>query len=357
MRRNPPNTIAIDQVQRLFLGLSGASLQPEELMAEALIPPAFLRVPDARVPADRFAALIRILVRRTRDELFLRGQHRVRPGTFAQACRIMVQARTLGLSVRDGARFLATSMPDVSPRLDVRGGTARIVLREASAWTPALGYTQATVLLFGHGVLSWLIGRRLPLVHLSFRYGAGNSSREFRELFRAPIDFDSKFASMSFDAKWLDLSVVQTRETADRFIKETPGNLVLGFRDRSSLAERTRRNLSAHLPARSLTLEEVAESVGLTPSNFRRKLQAEGDSFQDIKDELRRDLAIQYLGRSDLSLNQVAELLGFSEPSTFNRAFKAWTGMAPGAYRLSECLPTARERGAISQDGVRSFGK
>jgi AraC-like DNA-binding protein len=62
-------------------------------------------------------------------------------------------------------------------------------------------------------------------------------------------------------------------------------------------------------------------------------LHEEGQGYQQLKDDLRRDAAIEYLARPDLTLVQIATRLGFSEPSTFHRAFKKWTGVAPGEYR------------------------
>ncbi|HEX8886167.1 MAG TPA: helix-turn-helix transcriptional regulator, partial [Noviherbaspirillum sp.] len=72
-----------------------------------------------------------------------------------------------------------------------------------------------------------------------------------------------------------------------------------------------------------------------------RRLQDEGQGFQAIKDDLRRDIAIEYLARPDLTLIEIANLLGFSEPSTFHRAFKKWTGVAPGEYRLTRLQAAA----------------
>ena len=69
---------------------------------------------------------------------------------------------------------------------------------------------------------------------------------------------------------------------------------------------------------------------------LRRHLREEGSSFQELKDHLRRDLAIYHLGRDELAIQDIAEQLGFSEPSAFHRAFKKWTGLTPGAYRAQE---------------------
>jgi AraC-like DNA-binding protein len=81
------------------------------------------------------------------------------------------------------------------------------------------------------------------------------------------------------------------------------------------------------------SLEEMAQTLRLTPQTLRRRLRDEGRGYQSIKDGLRRDAAIALLEHTDLPLQQVALRVGFSEPSTFHRAFKKWTGVAPGEYR------------------------
>ena len=70
-----------------------------------------------------------------------------------------------------------------------------------------------------------------------------------------------------------------------------------------------------------------------TPATVRRRLQEEGASYQSIKDQLRRDLAISYLSHSTRSVMDIALELGFSERSAFHRAFRKWTGASPGEFR------------------------
>ena len=80
----------------------------------------------------------------------------------------------------------------------------------------------------------------------------------------------------------------------------------------------------------------MARQLNTSPQTLRRRLHEQGTSFQELKDQLRRDLAIYHLGRRELPIQEIAEQLGFSEPSAFHRAFKKWTGLTPGAYRAQE---------------------
>jgi AraC-like DNA-binding protein len=126
---------------------------------------------------------------------------------------------------------------------------------------------------------------------------------------------------------------VQTPASAQEFMRLAPHSLLIKYRDQTSLTERIRRLLRRNLATDSPSLEDISSALAMTPQTLRRRLQREGQSYQVIKDGLRRDVAVEYLIRPELTLIDIANRLGFSEASTFHRAFKGWTGVAPGIYR------------------------
>ena len=80
-------------------------------------------------------------------------------------------------------------------------------------------------------------------------------------------------------------------------------------------------------------LDAVAARLEVHPQTLRRRLGKEGTSFSEIKSQLRRDVALHYLGKQGLSIEEIAHRAGFSESSAFIRAFKGWTGVTPYTYR------------------------
>ena len=80
-------------------------------------------------------------------------------------------------------------------------------------------------------------------------------------------------------------------------------------------------------------LNAVATALDVHPQTLRRRLAAEGTTFKDIKNQVRRDTALHFLGKQGLSIEEISHRAGFSESSAFIRAFKAWTGVTPYTYR------------------------
>ncbi|NEP18534.1 MAG: helix-turn-helix transcriptional regulator, partial [Leptolyngbya sp. SIO4C1] len=80
-------------------------------------------------------------------------------------------------------------------------------------------------------------------------------------------------------------------------------------------------------------LDAIAAKLGYSSRTLQRKLQQAGTSFQQVLDDIRRELAFQYLQETQLTASEIAFLLGFSENSAFTRAFRRWTAITPGDYR------------------------
>ena len=82
-------------------------------------------------------------------------------------------------------------------------------------------------------------------------------------------------------------------------------------------------------------MDAVAAALGVAPKTMYRRLKAEGATFAEVLDDLRRRLAVSFLADRQVSVTEAAYLTGFSEPAAFSRAFKRWTGARPSRGRRS----------------------
>jgi AraC-like DNA-binding protein len=157
-------------------------------------------------------------------------------------------------------------------------------------------------------------------------------------MFSNNLSFEKSYSSICFPAHYLRAPIIQDERTLKEFLRESPADLLTRPKNDDSLVGRVRtflreseRNIKVcdEFPS----FARVAENMRFTPQTLRRRLRNEGFTYQEIKDQFRRDKAISYLSRPEISLDEVAYQLGFSESSAFHRAFKKWTGTTPGAYR------------------------
>lgn len=345
----PParHTIAVLQLHQIVQGARRLGCDIDALLRRAAISPALLQSPNARVTQGQFAALMRSMRRVMRDEFWGLLSRPVAPGVFAQACRALVHCATLEDAMRAGLDQYRLHLVDFVPRLQQRDGRATLLLLPRAPATACRLYAESTFAFQAYGVANWLVAQRIPLLGVDLAARApeqsGGPSRltDTERVFNTQVRYGQPQTALHFDANWLRLPVVQDASSLQAFLNDTPRNLLTRYRDDSCLAERIRRHLRCHLDDELPSLEQMAETLRLTPQTLRRRLRDEGRGYQSIKDSLRRDAAIALLEHTDLPLQQVALRVGFSEPSAFHRAFKKWTGVAPGEYRQRQMMESA----------------
>ena len=327
------HTIAIHHVEQVLQGARRRGVATGPLLQRAGIPEALMEAPLARVSQEQYARLLRVVQRALRDEFWGLCSRPLRLGSFAQCCRLLIHTPTMAEALRVGFRYFHGELPDFVARLGVADGVASVRIVTPQAPDPSLLYAERTFLFFTFGVSSWLAARRIPLLHVDYRGAPPPNVNETARVFQARLRYGQPHFGLSFDARWLQLPIVQNQQSLREFLQRAPANLLVKYRDKTSVTERIRRLLRSHLRGEMPSLDEVSRVLGMTPQTLRRRMQEEGQGFQSLKDHLRRDAAIEYLARPDMTLLDIADQLGFSEASTFHRAFKKWTGVAPGEYR------------------------
>ncbi|MGE8179554.1 AraC family transcriptional regulator [Pseudomonas fluorescens] len=296
------------------------------------IDPALMDQPTARVPATAFAALWLVQIRELNDEFFQLDSHGMPPGSFALICRALIQEPTLEKAMRQCLANFGLFLRDFRGTLTVRGKRAVISLQTQVQNSDVAHFGEETFLVLMISLLCWLGGRRIPIDRADFRHER-LSLNDDSLLWGANLTFGAERTEIEFDSRYLQLPVVQDLASLKAFLRSAPQWLVIRFRNQHGLASQVHQRLRNSHYSQWPTLETFALEQHLSPSTVRRKLEREGCSFQEIKDEVRRGVAFEQLRQSPSSITAIAEQIGFQEPSAFHRAFKKWTGESPGRYR------------------------
>lgn len=266
-------------------------------------------------------------------------------GTFRMMCLCIIHARSLAHALYRCSDFHEICKgPEVKPVLIKKGRFAMVTFAPTSSASPDVKdllntkskETLRTTLSMWHHFISWLIGRRLELKAAYFTTERPNDVEYYKTLFQSEVKFSQHANAIVFPASYLDMPVVQTEDSLRGFLKTAPYQLLVMVENDNSLKSQVMAMLGKDFSREMPSAEEVASALNMSVSTLRRRLNEEKTSYQQIKDDCRKEAAITYMNAPQLSINDIASLMGFDEPSAFFRSFKKWTGMTPGEYRKTE---------------------
>jgi len=286
-----------------------------------------------RVAPRLLAQLWLTVIRELGDEFFGFDSHGMPIGSFALICRGLIQAPTVGKALGLSLEYFALFLRDIDAQVQVRGKRVVVVMRTETQDPYLQAVITETFLILIVGLMCWLAGRRIPISRARFAHARPPHGDEHL-LWGAYVEFDAAVTEIEFEREYLRLPVLQDRKSLYTFLRDAPQSVFIRFRNREGFSARVHQRLRAcgydHWP----TLEQLALEFDIHLASLRRALQREGFSYQEIKDEVRRAIAFERLRSTAMSIADIAQEVGFREPSAFHRAFKQWTGESPGSFRL-----------------------
>jgi AraC-like DNA-binding protein len=308
--------------------------QAEPLLASVGLPASQLNDASLRLSDEQFVQVMLGLMKLTNDEfLGVGGRKRSPYGSFAMMTHCIIHLPTLHPALLRGIHFYRLFVPDLQIALNVKNGLATVTVDWENPNTDPHHNTIESILTVFQRLSSWLIDQRIPLNEANFSYSPPTHIDEYHMLFHCPLRFNQTHNSIVFDAVYLNYPIMQNEESLKYLLRNTMTSLFTPPKNTQLLTAQIRAMLGRDFTREMPEFDEIASRLALTPQTLRRRLKEENNSYQGIKDQMRRDAAIYYLSRAHLGIAEISQMMGFSEPSTFHRAFKKWTGMTPGEYR------------------------
>jgi len=339
-------TVPTGYVRYLLEQVEQQGFDVDLLMAQVGIEPADIEK-GTEFSAVKFGQLYQRVMYISQDEYFgMLSGGSVPLGTFRMMCHCIIHCSTLAKAIRRAGDFHEICRGTrYKPVLLRTGRYARLsfALLDRFVDQSVGSVTQReppeqvrTTLSMWHHFICWLLGTRLELKSVTFTAATPDDAELYRTLFQADVKFGQSENALVFPARFLEYPLVQNETSLRDFLHTAPYQLVVMLDDHQSLKSQVvalfGKDFSRELPS----AEEIAQALNMSVSTLRRRLQDEATSFQRIKDECRKEAALIYMNSPQLTINEVARLMGFDEPSAFFRSFKKWTGLTPGDYRRSD---------------------
>ena len=151
----------------------------------------------------------------------------------------------------------------------------------------------------------------------------------YERIFQCPVVFESDRNALLMDPELLHYRVAQEPRFVFAPLSAHAEALLTNLRGSKTARGRVESLLLPILHTGNVGMEAIAAKLEVSRRTLHRMLQAEGVTFERVLDDLRRKMALDYLTGKNVSVNETAYLVGFSEPAAFSRAFKRWTGHSP----------------------------
>lgn len=325
--------IVLSGAEELVIELGG---NPSQLALEAGLPVASLQ--DGDIPVDLAAVL----------EFMELASHQLHCRNFS-----MLLAARNGLDVFGplwillrSARTLRQMLEDLASNYDMYTRAATISLEEAGetlamSWdtTTELSVSAALGAEYGFAMSVYEFRKLDPSfvpLAVQFRHAPPIDLSLHKELFGPNLSFNQDRNAIHFSQQALAMPMISANTRVHSLVRSM-------FRcdtqvGHASLSHRLENMVRSLLPYSPCTVDEVAQSLGVSKRALQDRLKRENTSFKEIRDKVRYDLALKYLHNSSLSLAEISEILGYSELSAFSRSFRRWHGEPASAVRRGRLL-------------------
>jgi AraC-like DNA-binding protein len=320
-------------VRAMVRAYERAGQDPSAALRQAQITPAALRRADARITAEQMETISGLAMQQLDDEALGWFSRRLPWGSYGMLCRASITSPDLGLALKRWCRHHRLLTEDIVLHLDSDGGIARLRIEERRDLAEMREICCVTLLRYVHGFACWAIDSRIPLREVAFPFPAPRHHDAYPLMFPGPVRFGAPNAGFGFDAAYLALPLRRDERALQTMLQRALPLTVLQYRRDRLLAQRVREALRGRT-AELTDAGAIAAALNVSVRTLHRQLRDEGSSLQALKDEVRRERAVEMLERSTRPVKQIARSVGFRNEKSFARAFRQWTGATPGAHRL-----------------------
>jgi len=330
--------VAGSYLQPMLEAAAARGVSPQALEQAAGLPAGTLEPLPEVLPAATYVKLLDIAAELADDPHFgLHVGERVKLGTYTVYGLILLSCRDFGQAFEQTMRYEQLAHDLGRSTLEIHGALADYTWH--SNYPPRCRHLVDSVFAGIRVFGNWLAGTTLPPAELSLMHDGGEPTghQEYIRVFGALPRFQATANVAQFEAALLSWPVPNADVSLYPVLQQHAENLL---KQRATpagggIAAQVHEAIVRRLAQGQVRVASVAEDLGLAPRTLQRKLADAGSSFQQVLDEARFALARDYLRQPNLSLVDIAFLLGYQEQSAFTHAFREWSGMNPGAWRAA----------------------
>ena len=285
------------------------------------------------VPFEKFAVLYEFVAHKTGDNaLGLHIGELYNHAAMGVVGQLIVVSRTVREAITKACEYFNLISNVLRLNLEIKGDQFHLIFEMNTAcrevFPVASGHFIISSMVFASLELQFLTGKRYgPLVVSIGR--EGENKVEYERVFKTRVAYRDDGNYLIFNKKVLDEPVIYADYELLIALENVARKRLMDQESGSSpFTEKLKVMIYSMLDPGLPSLEKIAQNLNMSPRSLQRKLQAERTSYLKVSEEVKKNLAIDYL-KKDLSVKEVSYLMGYHEPSSFVHAFKKWFGKTP----------------------------
>jgi len=327
-------SIFAPSVVNLWRAIESYGLDPKVLFAKEDIQVKLPIDPCVRLPYEKVDRIRAKAAEQSGDEAFgLRAAAVYLPSQFGALGYAWHASLTLRKACQRLERFIRVLSDQVSVTLEEADGCLVVSLNLDMSSACEFARDDAALAQLA-GMCRSVVGEGFRLQAVNFKHAEPRDTKPYFEYFGCPLSFAQPSNQLLIPLSLVDETLVGANVELAR-INDQVVTRRLASMERSDIVTRVQAVLADQLPIGRVSDESVAEALHMSVRTMHRKLSEVNQNFRGLLVELRRNLAEQYILDNSLTLTEISLLLGFSEASSFSRAFKNWTGTTPSDVRQS----------------------
>ena len=288
--------------------------------------------PSERIPVDKIIRIVRAATEGVDDKLFgLRVGQNIHPSHLGALGFAWLASSSLNEGFDRLQRYIRLLNPAIKLLINADSDTVKItyVLDIELENQSIRADSQLAALV---SMSRMIAGKAFNPTSIEFVYEQPDDTSEYFAFFKCPIVYgasgNSIFVAKSDWERILPTGNVQLAKINDQVVIKR-----LAALDKEDIVSRVKAAIINALPSGEISDDLIAAELNMTTRTMRRRLQDEQRTFRGVLTGIRQEIAEQYIQDKSITLTEVSYLLGFSETSSFSRAFKSWTGKAPSEAR------------------------
>ena len=255
---------------------------------------------------------------------------------------LMMNCATIGDALTAFVRYHRIMADAVQPHIRRDGDRLRLSWKASPQGFPDHPVLSEALICTYHFILKHLSQDRIHPIEVRFTHAGPENRDAYRRLFQAPIRFGAEKNELVVDAAAMDIAILMANRELYAVLENHAARIADSIGKANECANKVIRVISRMvMKGCKPTIDAVARELAMSRRSLQANLKREATTFRSCLENVRKQIALDYLGRPDVSICDVAFLLGYSEQSAFNHAFKRWTGKRPQDYRNP--LPVHRE--------------